>query len=402
MKKYLLKYLLVALGLTFNLTLNVSPAFADVVPEHRMKAASDEYLKNHFMNGVYMFVEGDDVAAKGANGVHCLEPKENLGADQQMPVASATKTMTAAGILKLQERGLLNVQDSVAKHLNEKSGIWEDNKVPAWADKVTIHDMLTHRSGLPEYFMGAQLNVNMSIEGINKQIANFAASKELAFTPGEKHDYNNTNYVMLGLILENVSQQKAADFFEKEFFIPLEMKDTKMLGLQDALQHQREPESMKFPFRYFVTPTGAEPQFNLARHPFTMTPFTDGGVVSTTSDLITWNKALHSGKVLSDSSYKQMTQGYHEIPGNIGAKTTMGYGIFISELENGEKVYHHPGSALAIRSESGCIPEKQVCFAVLSNVMNHIPKEIMDQIDMENPANQLDIIYFTKHVLKSL
>ncbi len=49
---------------------------------------------------------------------------------------------------------------------------------------------------------------------------------------------------------------------------------------------------MDIPSRYFVTPTGGEPRFNLAKHPFTMTPFTDGGVASTTEDLITWHKAL--------------------------------------------------------------------------------------------------------------
>jgi hypothetical protein len=57
---------------------------------------------------------------------------------------------------------------------------------------------------------------------------------------------------------------------------------------------------MEIPSRYFVTPTGGEPQFNLAKHPFTMIPFTDGGVASTTTDLITWHQALHSGKVLSE------------------------------------------------------------------------------------------------------
>ena len=67
-----------------------------------------------------------------------------------------------------------------------------------------------------------------------------------------------------------------------------------------------------------------------------------------------------------------------------------------------DKLYHHAGNALAIRSESGCVLNKNLCFAVLSNIMNYVPKEMQDKVDMTKTENQLDIIYFTKHILKSL
>lgn len=394
MKKY---YLLI-----LAVILNSSLVFANSDVRGKVKTASSDYLSKRFMNGSYMFVDEKGIIEKGAKGIYSIVSKKALDADQQMPIASATKSMTAAAILKLQERGKLSVQDTVAKHLDAKSGIWTDNKVPAWANEVTIHNMLTHRSGLAEYFMGTEIDVNVPLREINKQIANFAAGQELSFKPGEKYDYNNTNYVLLGLIIEVASGEKAGDFFEREFFAPLGMKNTKLLGLDETLQHQKDPESMDMPSRYFVTPTGGEPQFNLAKHPFTMTPFTDGGVASTTADLITWHKALHSGKVLSQASYKQMTTGYYDVPCNTGVKSKMGYGLYITELENGDKLYHHAGNALAIRSESGCILNKNLCYAVLSNVMNYVPKEMQDKVDMTKSANQLDIIYFTKHVLKSL
>lgn len=392
------KYYLLILAIFFNASLSL----ADSDIREKVKTATADYLSKHFMNGSYMFVDEQGVIEKGAKGIHSIVSNRTLEADQQMPIASATKSMTAAAILKLQERGKLNVQDTVAKHLDKKSGIWTDNKVPAWANEVTIHDMLTHRSGLAEYFMGAKIDTSLPLREINKQIANFAAGQELLFKPGEKHDYNNTNYVLLGLILEVVSGENAGDFFEKEFFIPLGMKDTKLLGLAETLQHQEDPESMEIPSRYFVTPTGGAPQFNLAKHPFIMIPFTDGGVASTTADLITWHQALHSGKVLSENAYKQMTTGYYDVPCNVGIKSKIGYGLYITELENGDKLYHHAGNALAIRSESGCVLNKNLCFAVLSNIMNYVPKEMQDKADMTKTENQLDIIYFTKHVLKSL
>ena len=392
------KYYLLILAIFFNSAVS----FADANIQEKIKATSSDYLSKCFMNGSYMFVDEQGIIAKGAKGVHSIVSNRSLEADQQMPIASATKTMTAAAILKLQERGKLSVQDTVAKYLDEKSGIWTDNEVPAWANEVTIHDMLTHRSGLAEYFMGAEIDTSLPLREINKQIANFAAGQSLSFKPGEKHDYNNTNYVLLGLILEVVSGDNAGDFFEKEFFIPLGMKNTKLLGLAETLQHQKDPESMEIPSRYFVTPTGGEPQFNLAKHPFTMTPFTDGGVASTAADLVTWHQALHSGKVLSEDSYKQMTTGYYDVPCKVGVKSKIGYGLYITELENGDEFYHHAGSALAIRSESGCILNKNLCFAVLSNIMNYVPKEMQGKVDMTKTENQLDIIYFIKHVLNSL
>jgi CubicO group peptidase (beta-lactamase class C family) len=392
MKRYCLLILII---------FNSSFALASPECRARIQNASSDYLSNRFMNGSYMFVDAQGVIEKGAKGIHSVKSEKVLEADQQMPIASATKSMTAAAILKLQERGLLSVHDIVARHLDKQSGIWAEGKVPAWANEVTIHNMLTHRSGLPEYFMGAQLDVSLSHREINKQIANFAGDKELSFKPGEKHDYNNTNFVLLGLIIETVSGETAGKFFEKEFFTPLVMKDTKLLGLAETLQHQEDPESMNIPSRYFVTPTGAEPQFNIAKHPFLMTPFTDGGVASTTTDLIKWHQALHSGKVLSAKSYKQMTTGYYDVPGSLGTNSKIGYGLYISELENGDELFHHAGRALAIRSESGCVPKKDLCYAVISNVMNYIPKEMQGKVDMTKEINQLDIIHFTRHVLKS-
>ena len=74
--------------------------------------------------------------------------------------------------------------------------------------------------------------------------------------------------------------------------------------------------------------------------------------------------------------------------------------IFLSL--RGDILYHHAGSAVAIRSESGCIPKKNICFAVLSNVMDYIPKEMRDKIDIAKVENQLDIQHFIQHIFKAI
>ena len=397
MKKYIILFL--------ALILNSSLSFADNDLRNKVSQASKDYLSSRFMNGTYMFCDDDGVIEQGAKGLHSFEPQKELNSEQAMPIASTTKTITAAAILKLRDRGLLNVNDKVSKFLTKESGIWVHGLVPAWANKITIHNLLTHRSGLTEYFMATKLDITKAHAEINKDIANFAASKELTFEPGSEHNYCNTNYVLLGLIIETISAKNLADFYTEEFFKPLGMKDTKLLTLAEAIKHQVEPGSTNYPIRYFVTPTDKfEPKFNLAKSEFIMVPYADGGVASTTRDLIIWNKALHSGEIISTDSYKLMITKHYQLPDypSDSIKKYTGYGLFISELEGGDIVYHHSGKALAIRCESGYMPSKNLYFAVLSNVMNYVPKEMQDKIDMKKVENQLDIAYFTKYIFDSI
>ncbi len=397
MRKYIILFL--------ALVLNSSLSFADKDLRNKVNHASKDYLSSRFMNGTYMFCDDDGVIEQGAKGLYSFETKRKLISKQVMPIASATKTMTAAAILKLRDRGLLDVNDKVSKFLTKESGLWTDGLMPAWADKITIHNLLTHRSGLTEYFMGIKLDITKPHTEINKDIVNFAAGKELTFKPGSKHNYCNTNYVLLGLIIETASGKNLADFYAEEFFKPLGMKDTKLLTLAEAVKQQMKPSSINYPIRYFVTPTGtSEPKFNIAKSEFIMVPYADGGVVSTTQDLNIWNKALHSSKIISDDSYKLMITRHYQLPDELSdaIKKYTGYGLFISELEGGDIVYHHPGKALAIRCESGYIPSKDLYFAVLSNVMNYVPKDMQDKVDMKKVENQLDIAYFTKYIFDSI
>ncbi len=399
MKKY---YILLA-----AIMLNCSASFAKTSCDLKTEvpAAIEKYKEQSFLNATYKFTDNSGTLAFGASGFRSAEEGKEvmLKSDQIMPIASITKMMTAASILKLQERGLLNVHDKISKHLGEKSGIWQDNKMPKWADELEIHHLLTHRSGLPEYFMDAKLDVTKPHDEINKDIANFAASKELSMKPGEKHNYNNTNFVLLGMIIEKVSGQKLGDFYQKELFTPLGMKNTRLLSLEEAIDSQKNPFKGIAPVRYFMTPAGTKrPILTLAEAPFFMIPFSDGGVVSNVEDLIIWHKALHNGKVLSKNSYKLMTTGYYDAPSKTGVKSKVGYGMYISTLENGDVVYHHAGNAYAIRGESGYIPSKKFYYAVLSNMMTYTPEEQKNALDMRKSVNKPDIVYFTRFVYDSV
>lgn len=394
MKKYCLFFIVLIVNISISLA-------GDSNLKTKIGEATQDYLSKHFLNATFMFCEGDDTLEMGAKGIHSLYGKQ-LKATQKMPVASATKSMTAAGILKLKDKGLLEINDKISKYLTKDSGVWENEQVPTWADKITLHHLLTHTSGLPEYFMAVEIDLSKSREEIIRGIANFAAAKSLSFEPGSQYQYINTNYTLLGLIIEKVSGTSLEEFYRLELFEPLEMKSTKLISLSEAIKFQQSPESTEYPVRYFVTPTGNKPQFTEVKPDYIMVPYADGGVISTTNDLIKWYRGLHRGKVLSEDSYKLMTKRHFLAPNKVGVANYTGYGLFISELKNGEIVYHHAGSAIAVRSESGYIPSKHFYYAVISNVMNYIPKNAQDKIDMNLPANQLDIHYFIQAIFNAI
>ncbi|WPY00937.1 Penicillin-binding protein [Candidatus Trichorickettsia mobilis] len=381
------------------IALNITVASASSI-QTTIKLTTKKYLATRFLNATFMFANNDGVLDIGAKGIFDLNGTQ-LKANEKMPIASGTKPITAAAILRLYDQGKLDIQDPISKYLDQKSDVWI-TKMPDWADDVSIHHLLTHTSGIAEYYMNAPININMSLQDINKSIVSFAASKALAFNPGDQYLYSNTNYIILGMVIEKVSGKRLAQFFNDEFFKPLKMKASYLPSLEESiLIQQSNPNRSLYPVRYVAIPTGGKPKLELAKFEYMFVPYADGGVFSNTRDIITWYKALHQGQVLSDKSYKMMITKYLPVPSRSGRKNYTGYGVFISEFTNGDTLIHHSGSKSGI-SEAGFIPEQNLYFAILGNVSMESREKISNTIDLDKPENQLDIIYFREAVLTAV
>lgn len=365
--------------------------------------ATKNYLATRFFNATFMFASKDTVLDMGAKGIFDLNG-EQLKVNEKMPIASGTKPITAAAILRLYDQGKLDVKDPISKYLIAESDIWT-GKMPNWADHISIHNLLTHTSGIAEYYMHTPINTSMSLLEINKSIINFAAQKPLEFNPGDRYQYCNTNFVFLGLIIEKVSGKQLAQFFHDEFFMPLKMKSSYLPSLEESILIQKnDSDHSLYPVRYVAIPTNRKPKLEQAKFDYIFVPYADGGVFSNTRDMITWYKALHQGQILSNKSYKMMTTKYRAVSDkadHMGRKTYTGYGVFISKFPNGDTMIHHSGSKGAI-SETGFIAEKELYFAILGNVSMESRDKISKSIDLNKPENQLDIIYFREAVLKSI
>ncbi|EPY12136.1 CubicO group peptidase, beta-lactamase class C family [Paenibacillus sp. cl6col] len=233
----------------------------------------DQLLEKQGYNGsILLASQGEIVISKGY-GLANVEERQPINKDTVFKIASIAKQFTATAIMKLQEQGLLRVEDKLAKYVPECTGL---------AD-VTLHELLTHSSGLDEDAL-IDWNVHEDLRPLH------TLALDTVTPSGAKgaYRYSNFGYALLGLIVERLSDQPYEAYIEKEFFEPFGM--TRTGGRMDIL---RSEPNMGIGYR------GGElawkediPSHNSA-----------GSIVfSTTEDLFRWDRALRSGEVASAES----------------------------------------------------------------------------------------------------
>lgn len=376
-------------------------SWAEVDLQQKLEPAVKQFTETHpNLNAIFQISQGKAQVIKGSTGYADLQTKKPLNAEGIMPIASGTKQMAAAAILRLQEQGKLDVNDSLAKHLGESHKIW-NGQMPQWAQKVTIHQLLTHTSGLPDYIMDIHIKPDMTHAEVNSNIVKFAQDKGLLFEPGSDFLYSSTGYVFVGLILEHVHNKNLINIFKDEFFEPLGLKDTNLVTFDYAMSYQKGEMDDQYPKRYFAVFTGeGKVDFYPAANTSFLPPYADGGVVSSLDNLTLWMAKLHNGEVLSEESYKLMTANHFNIEKyKFPSLNGVGYGIFIGQLSNGETFFTHGGNAIAIRGEYSYIPSKNLIIAIMSNVMVKEYDKTKNNIDFTKNENQVDIFFFHQYLL---
>ncbi len=232
----------------------------------------------------------------------------------QFRVASLAKQFTATAVLLLQQEGKLTVNDPITTYLNDLPLPWR---------LVTLHQLLTHTSGIPDAIPG--------------QLISRTATFPLRFPPGSKFEHSNTGYLLLEKIIEKVSQLSYPRFLQTRLFEPLELRAT-----------------------IFEAPTDKAP--SEPANPAVI--WSAEGFYSTTGDLLTWATALQSGKLLTSSSIAQLLQRY---PESQTSGMNYGYGI-VNGHTAGRSHYFHAGSTVGFTSFLITYPAQELSIALLSNL----------------------------------
>jgi CubicO group peptidase (beta-lactamase class C family) len=321
----------------------------DTAIKARLEAIASSYTPGNAFMGTVLVVEGDRTLLDKGYGSADLEWNIPNAPDVKFRLGSLTKQFTASLILLLQQDGKLNIADPVSKYLPDTPKAWE---------KITLANLLGHTSGIPNFTSDKDFDKwSMSAHTAAEELA-FFRDKPLDFEPGSKFSYSNSNFEVLGAIIEKVSGQKYEDQLRTRLFGPLGMKNT---GLDsDELILPRRAQG------YIKDKDG----IIHARSESMSVPWAAGSLYSTTGDLLLWEHALFSGKVLNDASFKAMTT-----PGLGG----YGLGIAIKKQDN-VTVVEHDGGIEGFNTHLSYVPERKIAIVVLSNVNGLAPDTMGGQL----------------------
>ena len=324
-----------------------------------------EKSKKGRFNGVALIAQQGQVIYEYAYGYSNVKKKDSLNMNSEFQLASTSKTLTAAAILLLKDEGKLKLTDTLQKYF---PGLPYRN--------ITIHDLLTHRSGLGNYlyFGESFCDQNNCYRGTilnNANLLNMMMNEKppTYFIPAKKFAYCNTNYALLALIIEKVSGMSYSNFMKTRIFEPLGMKNTWVHSSQEDAKHKNKT----------VGHTGAG---RLEETSYADEVLGDKGIYSTVGDLLLWDQALYSEKLLKTKTIEEAFTGYsNEHKG----KRNYGYGWRITDNGNNNKAIYHNGWWHGYNSLFFRRPADKTTVIILSNRDNRSIYHIEDILQILNP-----------------
>ena len=258
---------------------------AAIAQDHAAKIQEVLALAHKYrqFNGTALVAENGKVIYKGAFGPANIEWNIPNTPDTKFRLGSITKQFTATVILQLVEQGKIKLDAKLTDYLPEYR---KDT-----GDKVTIHHLLTHTSGIPSYTSqsGFFENVSRNPYKVDEFVKKYA-SGDLEFEPGSKYTYNNSGYFLLGAIIERVTGKPYEQVLKANIFDPVGMTNTGY-DHHDTLIPKRASGYRKTPDGY----TNA-PYLDMS------IPYAAGSLYSTVEDLLVWDQALYTDKLLSAQS----------------------------------------------------------------------------------------------------
>jgi CubicO group peptidase (beta-lactamase class C family) len=271
-------------------------------------------------------------------------------------IGSITKQFTASSILLLQEQGKLSIDDDLTKYLPN---------YPMQGHRITLRRLMDHTSGIKGYTELPEFGRLATRKEPRDSLVALFSSKPFDFAPGDALVYNNSAYFLLGLIIEKVSGMSYADFVKQNLFDKAGMVDSRYCS--ESAVYKRRAHG------YDMGPNGLQ----LAGYIDQNWPYSAGSICSTAWDLVAWNRALHGGKILSPSSYKEITT-----PGTLNDGTPVRYakGLAVHEIA-GHRVIDHGGGIPGFLSESAYFPDDDAIIVVLINTGGPVsPNEVTNSI----------------------
>ena len=252
-------------------------------------------------------------------------------------IGSVTKQFTAMAILILQSQGRLNVQDPICRYIEDCPTAWKD---------ITIHHLLTHTSGIT-FMVGNSGSLPITPAGL---LALFKDSP-LDFQPGERFNYSNCGYWVLGYIIEQVSGQSYEDFIQQAIFEPLDMHDS-------GYNQDASGLAVGYKDQYTIAAPTEESDSSFS--------YSAGALYSTVEDLYRWDQALYTDQLIPQDLLDQMFAPQISMYPDVVGSMVYGYGWFVLD-DLGRQLVWHGGAIEGFRSVIFRYPDERITIIILSN-----------------------------------
>lgn len=334
---------------TFNMTIFFLSAIVFTCfsqNENNIKNKIDEYMtrseKNGFSGAILVAKNGEIILSKGY-GLADRERNIPITSQTVFTTGSITKQFTGAAILKLQMMGELSVQDPITKYFKD---------VPADKKGITLHHLLTHTAGFPGAIGGDFVPI------LRDDFIKLAMEKKLNHKPGERYEYSNVGFSLLGAIIEIVTGKTYEAFLNEHLFKPAGMIKT---GYRipkwdlDELAHGYRSDD---DWGTLLDKPWAEdgPYWHLRAN---------GGILSTVEDMYQWHLALQGDKILSDVAKQAFYTPY--VSEGEDANSYYGYGWAIFTTPRNTRLIAHNGGNMIFAADFLRYVDEDVVIIIMSN-----------------------------------
>jgi D-alanyl-D-alanine carboxypeptidase len=362
-----------------------------------LQALVDRTIEDWLIPGAVVLVRTPQGDVTVGAGTAEIGRQQIPDANTHFRIASNTKTMTSAVILQLAQEGKLRLDDAVSTYVAGVPG----------GDTITVAQLLEMRTGLYNYtnspIIADSLDNDPARAWQPQQLLDIALAQPINFAPGAEFEYSNTNYVLLGMIVEKVDGRSLADALQARLFGPLGMTNTALPAGADTTLP--EPSAHGYQYGSSSVPLFGEPEYTpeqiAAAHDGSWAPtdvtginhsfaFAAGGVVSTAGDLATWMDALVGGKVLNPE-YQRLWAASPQVehPDN-PAGQWYGYGITRQKVGDITLTFHG-GETAGYNSFMGVDAANDMTLVVWTN--QPVTLDSLRQTANSLMVRVLDLIY---------
>lgn len=312
--------------------------------ENEMKSFLDNLNSNDF-SGTILVAQDDSIIEKRAYGLANIEYNVKNAIDTKFNIASITKMFTAVATLQLYDQGKLDLNTPIGKYLPDYP-----NKIVR--DSITIHQLLTHTSGLNNFYV-------TSLEKMNnlkyKEISDFVplfVNDTLLSEPGTKYDYSGSGFVLLGLIIEEASGENYYDYIRNHIVEPAKMTATSEIEIDSIVYNKASGYTSQFGQNKV-----------LKKNDYYLTKASPAGFYySTAEDLFNFSKALKNYNLLKKETTDLMVE-----PKVKGYNTHLGYGIDIDQRYD-QTILGQSGGWYGIHTELMIFMDDNYTIVILSNI----------------------------------